>query len=86
MCLHPQPDYPIPEETRRVTLAAFPNGTFCLHLVEALGSLYRDISRPSPPPFHGSMARTSAYRARGRASAPGSPGPSKAGSGAVPRP
>jgi transposase len=42
MCLHPQSDYPIPEETRRVALAAFPNGTFCLHLVEALGSLYRD--------------------------------------------
>jgi transposase len=42
MCLHPQVDYPIPEETRRVALAAFPNGTLCLRVADALGSLYRD--------------------------------------------
>src|SRR5262245_50824229 len=42
MCLHPQSDYPIPEETRRVAQAAFPQGTLCLRIADALGSLYRD--------------------------------------------
>src|SRR6516162_2023326 len=42
MSLHPQPDYPIPEETRRVAHAAFPKGTLCLRLADTLGSLYRD--------------------------------------------
>jgi transposase len=42
MSLHPQPDYPIPEETRRVAHAAFPDGNFCLRIADELGDLYRD--------------------------------------------
>src|SRR5262245_59822809 len=42
MSLHPQPDYPIPEQTRRVAHAAFPNGTLCLRIADTLGTLYRD--------------------------------------------
>jgi transposase len=42
MSLHPQPDYPIPDETRRVAHAAFPKGTLCLRLADTLGPLYRD--------------------------------------------
>jgi transposase len=42
MSLHPQPDYPIPDETRRVAHAAFPDGNLCIRLVTELGNLYRD--------------------------------------------
>jgi transposase len=42
MSLHPQTDYPIPEETQRVARAAFPKGNLCLHLAEVLGPLYQD--------------------------------------------
>jgi transposase len=42
MSLHPQPDYPIPDQTRRVAHAAFPKGNPCLRLADTLGSLYRD--------------------------------------------
>src|SRR5262249_47948068 len=40
--LHPHPDYPIPDQTRRVAHAAFPDGNLCLRLADTLGSLYRD--------------------------------------------
>lgn len=42
MSLHPQPSYPVPEETCRVARAAFPKGTLCLHLADALGPIYHD--------------------------------------------
>src|SRR5512135_227346 len=42
MSLHPQLDYPIPEETRRVAHAAFPAGNLCLRIADELGNLYRD--------------------------------------------
>src|SRR5512147_1879927 len=42
MSLHPQLDYRIPEETRRVAHAAFPAGNLCLHIADELGNLYRD--------------------------------------------
>jgi transposase len=42
MSLHPQPDYPIPEETRHVAHAAFPDGNLCLRIADELGNLYRD--------------------------------------------
>jgi transposase len=42
MSLHPQPDYPIPEQTQHVARAAFPKGTLALHITDALGPLYRD--------------------------------------------
>jgi transposase len=42
MSLQPRPDYPIPEETRRVAHAAFPEGHLCLRIADELGNLYRD--------------------------------------------
>src|SRR3954469_8889096 len=42
MSLHPHAEYPIPEETCRVARAAFPKGTLCLHLADALGPIYHD--------------------------------------------
>lgn len=42
MSLHPQAEYPIPEETRRIAHAAFPKGTLCIRITDTLGSVYRD--------------------------------------------
>lgn len=42
MSLQPRPAFEIPEETRRVARAAFPHGTFCLAVADALGPLYAD--------------------------------------------
>lgn len=42
MSLHPQEPPSVPDDTRRVAHAAFPNGTLCLHIAEALGPIYHD--------------------------------------------
>jgi transposase len=42
MSLHPQPDFAIPNETRRVAHAAFPDGNLCIRLADVLGALYSD--------------------------------------------
>jgi transposase len=42
MSLHPQDEYRIPEETQRVARAAFPKGTLCLCIADALGPVYQD--------------------------------------------
>lgn len=42
MSLHPQDPPSIPEETRRVARAAFPKGTLCLDIADALGAIYQD--------------------------------------------
>jgi transposase len=42
MSLHPQEPPSAPEETSRVARAAFPKGTLCLHIAEALGAIYKD--------------------------------------------
>jgi len=42
MSLHPQEPPCVPDDTSRVARAAFPNGTLCLHIAEALGSVYQD--------------------------------------------
>jgi transposase len=42
MSLHPQEPPTVPEETRRVARAAFPKGTLCLRIADALGPVYRD--------------------------------------------
>jgi transposase len=42
MSLHPHAPEPIPEETARVTRAAFPHGTLCMRIRDALGTLYCD--------------------------------------------
>ena len=42
MSLRPQAPPTVPEETRRVARAAFPRGTLCLRIADALGPIYRD--------------------------------------------
>ena len=42
MSLHPKSAFPIPTETERVARTAFPKGTLCLHITEALGTLFCD--------------------------------------------
>src|SRR5919204_4837239 len=42
MSLHPQDGYQIPEETQRVARAAFPKGTLCLRIADAVGAIYDD--------------------------------------------
>ena len=42
MSLHPQAPPAVPEETRRIARAAFPKGTFCLRIADALGPVYQD--------------------------------------------
>ncbi len=42
MSIHPRTVYSIPEETQRVARAAFPKGTLCLRIADALGSIYED--------------------------------------------
>jgi hypothetical protein len=47
--LHPQDPPPVPDETRRVARAAFPNGTLCLHIAEALKRLCNRILKSDWP-------------------------------------
>ncbi|MBV8923951.1 MAG: hypothetical protein JOZ74_01140 [Bradyrhizobium sp.] len=42
MSLRPQDLPVVPEETRRVARAAFPKGTLCLRIADALGPVYQD--------------------------------------------
>ncbi len=42
MSLHPQDPPIVPEETRRIARAAFPKGTLCLRIADALGPIYQD--------------------------------------------
>jgi transposase len=42
MSLRPQAPPAVPEETRRTARAAFPTGTLCLRIADALGPVYRD--------------------------------------------
>lgn len=42
MSLRPQKPSSVPEETHRVARAAFPKGTLCLHIADALGPIYHD--------------------------------------------
>src|ERR1700733_6265310 len=42
MSLHPQEPPSVPEETNRVARAAFPKGSPCLQIADALGSIYTD--------------------------------------------
>jgi transposase len=47
---------PIAEETARVARAAFPGGTLCLQLRDALGTLYTDADCADPFPTRGRPA------------------------------
>lgn len=42
MSLRPQKPSAVPKETRRVAQAAFPKGTLCLYIADALGPIYYD--------------------------------------------
>lgn len=54
--LRPQSLPIVPEETRRVARAAFPKGTLCLRIADALGSVYRDSQFAALFPSHGQPA------------------------------
>src|ERR1700740_810695 len=60
MSLKPQPAYVIPDETRRIAHAAFPQGALCLPLVEALGQLYLDEQFAALFPTRGQPAASPA--------------------------
>ncbi|WP_295584127.1 hypothetical protein [uncultured Lamprocystis sp.] len=45
MSLQPRLAFEIPEETRRVARAAFPHGTFCLAMADAVSPLYATRER-----------------------------------------
>ena len=50
MPLEPQEDFGVPDETRRVALAAFPKGCACLRIADALGGVYLDnVRNPAEP-------------------------------------
>jgi hypothetical protein len=42
MSLHPHQPHSVPAETSRVAHAAFPNGTLCLCIADALGAIYQN--------------------------------------------
>ena len=54
LCLQDPPT--VPEETRRVARAAFPKGTLCLRIVDALGPVYQDGQFAALFPSHGQPA------------------------------
>jgi transposase len=60
MSLHPRTDYWIPEETQRVARAAFPKGTLCLHIADALGPIYEDSQFAELFPRRGQAAEAPA--------------------------
>ena len=54
--LRPQSPPIVPEETRRVARAAFPKGTLCLRIADALGPVYQDGQFAALFPSHGQPA------------------------------
>ena len=60
MSLQPQTGYQIPEETQRVARAAFPKGTLCLRIADALGSVYHDRQFAALFPTRGQPAEAPA--------------------------
>jgi transposase len=60
MSLHPRPDSPIPDETRRVAHAAFPKGTLCLRIADELGPVFRDDQFAELFPTRGQPANSPA--------------------------
>ena len=54
--LRPQSPPIVPEETRRVARAAFPKGTLCLRIADALGPVYQDHQFAALFPSHGQPA------------------------------
>jgi transposase len=60
MSLRPQPGYEIPDETQRVARAAFPKGTLCLRIADAVGALYDDTQFAGLFPLRGQPAEAPA--------------------------
>ena len=60
MSLCPQSTFLIPVETERVARAAFPKGTLCLHIINALGSIFCDPQFASLFPRRGQPAEAPA--------------------------
>lgn len=56
MSLHPQESASAPEETSRIARAAFPKGTLCLHIADALGTIYQDTQFAALFPRRGQPA------------------------------
>ena len=56
MSLKPEAFPSIPVETRRVARAAFPNGSLCLRLRDALGQVFRDADFADLYPASGQPA------------------------------
>src|SRR3954452_15148353 len=56
MSLRPQDPPTVPEETRRVARAAFPKGTLCLSIADALGPVYQDCQFTALFPRRGQPA------------------------------
>lgn len=56
MSLQPQPLGPVPAETARVARAAFPKGSLCLRIADALGTLYQDADFADLFPARGQPA------------------------------
>ena len=56
MSLHPQEAHSAPEETSRVARAAFPKGSLCLRIADALGTIYYDSQFAALFPRRGQSA------------------------------
>jgi transposase len=56
MSLQPKPGYEVPEETARVARAAFPQGTLCTRIYDALGTIFQDADFISLFPVQGQPA------------------------------
>src|SRR5215213_3413266 len=54
--LRPQEPPSVPDDTRRVARSAFPKGTLCLRIADALGPVYRDSQFAALFPRHGQPA------------------------------
>ena len=54
--LRPENPPAVPEDTRRVARAAFPKGTLCLRIADALGPVYQDGQFAALLPHHGQPA------------------------------
>src|SRR5512143_1489139 len=64
MSLHPNPNFAIPEETRRVAQGAFPKATLCLSIADAFGALYHDDQFTTLFPDRGQPTTSPARLAR----------------------
>jgi len=60
MCLQPQDEFCIPDQTRRVARAAFPKGCACLNVGDVLGGVYQDKQFASLFPRRGQAAEAPA--------------------------